>query len=91
MTQQKPSLGRIVHVLVSPSINNGSDIAPAIVTRVFGDSCVNVRVLLDNTPGRADEWATSRILHADEATARAENNKSLPSGVGAHAFWPSRV
>lgn len=30
-----PSIGRVVHVLVAPVTNNGSDVAPATVTRVW--------------------------------------------------------
>jgi hypothetical protein len=46
-----PTVGRIVHVLVDPKANNGSDVAPAIITRVWNDSGVNLRVLRDNAPG----------------------------------------
>jgi hypothetical protein len=31
----KPSVGRIVHVLVDPDLHQGTDILPAIVTRVY--------------------------------------------------------
>jgi hypothetical protein len=66
---QKPSIGRIVHVLVDPAINNGSDVAPAVITRVWSESgpdrwCVNYRLLLDALPSD-QEWRTSAYLHAD--------------------------
>ena len=31
----KPSVGRIVHVLVDPDLHQGADVLPAIVTRVL--------------------------------------------------------
>ena len=35
----KPTVGRIVHVLVDPKQNNGSDVAAAVITRVWSDTC----------------------------------------------------
>jgi hypothetical protein len=77
---QKPSLGRIVLVktpVFPVSINNGGDVAPAIITRVNSDTSVNVRVLCDS-----DEtlWKTSLVLVDDEAQA-----------IGYHCYWPPRV
>lgn len=75
---QKPSLGRIVLAPVDPAINNGADVAPAVITRVWNDTVVNVRVLCD---GDAMVWKTSATLCADEESAR-----------GKHAvYWPPRV
>lgn len=36
MTAQTPSKGRIVLVGVIPETNNGDDVCPAVVTRVWG-------------------------------------------------------
>lgn len=55
-----PTVGRIVLVAVDPKINNGSDRAPAIITRVWGDICVNLRVIVDG-PGEMP-WRTSSTL-----------------------------
>lgn len=75
---QKPSLGRIVLAPVDPAINNGSDVAPALITRVWSGELVNVRVLLDSD---AVLWKTSVSLCADEDAAR-----------GMHAvYWPPRL
>jgi hypothetical protein len=76
---QKPSLGRIVHVRVDPTQNNGSDIAPAVITRVWNDNMVNLRVLFDafTTPF----WMTSVRLVDDEPAA----------DVTHVAWWPPRV
>ncbi|MFF0139348.1 hypothetical protein ACFYRN_23240 [Streptomyces sp. NPDC005227] len=48
MPNQAPSLGRIVLVPADPAVNNGATVAPAIITRVFSDDVINVRVLLDS-------------------------------------------
>jgi hypothetical protein len=59
---QKPSIGRIViyHFPASDiNLNNGLLVAPAIITAVWGDTCVNLKVLADNAH---DQWLTSRNL-----------------------------
>lgn len=84
---QKATVGRVVHVVVDPKTNNGSDIAPALIVRVWGEpyeiedgrgprQTVNLRVLLDekDTP-----WLTSWSLY----------QQRLTSDTG-HAFWPPR-
>lgn len=83
---QRPSVGRIVHALVDPTRNNGSDVAPAVITRVFNDELVNVRILFD---AHDIEWKTSVLLlptkEALEARQPAIDGK--PFG----AFWPPMV
>lgn len=95
-----PTIGRIVHVLVEPQVNNGSDVAPAIITRVWGDQCVNVRVLRDGYPG-PEEWMTSISLHASREAleAHAEQRRAEHAAAGGNpddvringAFWPPRA
>ncbi|MER6533004.1 hypothetical protein ABT215_04115 [Streptomyces sp900105755] len=51
-----PSIGRVVLVPADPAVNNGANVAPAIITRVWNDEVVNVRVLLDSD---AVQWRTS--------------------------------
>lgn len=96
---QIPTIGRVVHVLVDPKANNGADVAPAIITRVWSGTCVNVRVLRDGYPDPA-EWMTSISLHASRealedhteqrraefAAAGADPGSVAPYG----AFWPPR-
>jgi hypothetical protein len=88
----KPAVGRIVHVLMRPSENNGSDTAPAIITRVWSDTCVNVRVLADSD---AVAWHTSVSLHADRAAADAAvapvREMHGDSAILRAAWWPERV
>lgn len=74
----KPSVGRIVHVPADPAENNGADVAPAVITRVWSDTCVNVRVLLDSD---AIEWRTS-VVYTD----------SFDDDANRHRWtWPPRV
>lgn len=97
----KPSVGRIVHVLVNPEHNNYSDVAPAIITHVWSDNCVNLRVFYDGpkaTPesGRPDGWMTSITLHESREALEAfraslvEQHGEHMAGVGG-AWWPPRV
>lgn len=94
----KPTIGRVVLALVDPATNNGSDVAPAIITRVFSDTIVNVRVLLD---GPDVPWKTSISLHDDRDAvdaAKAQREAELADRGGPHApivmhaaYWPPRV
>lgn len=82
----KPSIGRIVHVTGPAASANGVDIAPAIITRVWSDTMLNVTVFPDAATPRP---ATSVKLVEDEATAsdinaQAEHPQNL-------AYWPPRV
>ncbi len=80
----KPSLGRIVLVPASALpgyANNGGAHAPAVITRVWADDLVNVRVLLD---GNDTAWLTSVRLHESEAALR-------DAGQPVGCFWPPRV
>lgn len=89
-----PSIGRFVHLIVNPEWNNGSDVAPAVVTRVWSDTCVNLRVLLDSN---TVDWVTSVALYETREAADADNAKRVADGIAAQgsrpfaAFWPPRV
>jgi len=91
---QKPSLGRIVIVPVDRTCNNGADVAPAIITRVWSDELLNVRVLLD---GDVIDWKTSiKLYESPEALAEAhvQRDEAHPHMVGTPffgAYWPPRV
>lgn len=66
--QVKPSIGRIV--VFTPSGNdsecrhNGASEVPAIITRVFSDTVVNLKVITD---GSATPWRTS-ATYSEEGT-----------------------
>lgn len=73
---QKPEIGLTVHVLVDPAVNNGSDTAPATITRVWSDTCVNLRVQYDGPPNLIDdfgrpEWLSSWSLHESREALEA--------------------
>lgn len=78
----KPSVGRIVLTPVNPTTNNGADVAPAIITRVWSDTNVNLRVLHDS---ENVSWKTSVKLCGSEEEARN------PDMYGHTAYWPPRV
>ncbi|MFE4548273.1 hypothetical protein [Streptomyces sp. NPDC056785] len=57
-----PEVGDVVLVPVDPAENNGSGEAPAVITRVWNASTVNVRVLHD---GEAVTCRTSLVYRED--------------------------
>lgn len=71
-----PSVGDVVLVAVDPTDNNGATSAPAIVTRVWSATTVNVRVLHDSD---AVSWRTS-LLYRDSLADAA-----VPAAVWT---WP---
>ena len=78
----KPSIGRIVLFGVDQSQrgnNNGGAVAPAIITHVFSDTCVNLKVLTD---GPVDLWHTSVLIDDDPAAAVPAPSRWI---------WPPRV
>lgn len=81
---QQPTIGRIVIVPVDPTRNNGSTLAPAIITRVWNIELINVKVLLD---GPDNDWKTSVRLFPD-ADALWENHDSDASNPPHGAYWP---
>jgi hypothetical protein len=91
---QTPAIGRIVHVSMNPAENNGADAAPAVITRVWSDTCVNVRVLADS---HAVDWRTSVTLWETPEALKTHHEKLISQGVVAEgsrpsgAFWPPRV
>jgi hypothetical protein len=87
----KPALGRIVHVFVDPARNNGGDIAPAMITRVWKDQGVNLKVVLD---GPEEYWLTSVALYDDrESAEQVTTYRICKDGrrIPAAAFWPPIV
>ena len=81
----KPSLCRMVIVGVDPVNNNGADVAPAVITRVWnqredGAWTINVKVLNDSP---VTEWKTSVVLFDTEEQARQY-------GITGACFWPPR-
>lgn len=94
----KPALGRIVHVLVDPKFNNGSDVASAQITRVWSDTCVNLRITFDGPsvpPEGRQDWFTSAYLHESREAADAAHEEAWGDRKdqvpNTRAFWPARV
>jgi hypothetical protein len=96
---QKASIGRIVHVLVDPSQNNGSDVATGIISAAWGEpfeyndglaerQTINVRVLGDNAETL---WLTSIWLFDERPTDEQLAALNNPKGYRTVAFWPPRV
>ena len=79
---QKPSIVRMVIVPMDPNRNNGADEAPAIITRVWSDTYINVKVLSDSND--APEWRTSVTLLEEKP------ERIIGDGRGM-AWWPPRV
>lgn len=90
-----PSLGRIILVNVQPVTNNGSDTAPAVITRVWSDTMVNVRVLLDtstNPPNLTSVTLYPTREDLDAARARRDTEHPHLAEQPMHAaYWPPRV
>ncbi|MFE3853450.1 hypothetical protein ACFXPN_20220 [Streptomyces griseorubiginosus] len=61
----EPSVGDIVLVPMNPADNNGATEGPAIITRVWSKTTVNVRVLADS---HNIDWRTS-LTHVDSLAA----------------------
>ena len=86
---QKPSPARIVLAVGGSARANGADVAPAVITRVWGEHpdggwTVNATVLPDaGTPVAS----TSIRLFDTEDEARA----ALPYESSSAAYWPPRV
>lgn len=83
----KPALGRIVHVIVEPHTNNGADVAPAAITRVWEDGTVNLHVMLD---GPHAAWFSSVPLVNDRPTPETEGHPYRVDNPTV-AWWPPHV
>lgn len=82
----KPSVGRIVHLIGPHANSNGTDVAPAIITRVWSDDMINATVFPDCGVPHS---VTSVKFVEDEATAADINAQApYPQNV---AYWPPRV
>ncbi len=64
----KPSIGRIVHFV----LQTGQNPVAAIITAVWSDNCVNLRLFLDGSNSKGPEnfgwgeWVTSKNLDESE-------------------------
>ena len=75
---QKPSIGRIVHYVLPSPAKYAGEHRPAIITRVWSDTCVNLHVFEDFDDGELESLPTSVTF---EALGKAERSW----------HWPERV
>lgn len=83
-----PSLGRIVLAVGGPAVGNGSDTAPAVITRVWGAHpdggwTVNMTVFPDAGISPAVPATSARLFDTED-----EARTYLPATA---AYWPPRV
>lgn len=78
----KPSLGRIVIVHMDPTANNGATEAPAMISRVWTDTMVNVRILVDGS---------NEVLSRTSVNLFDTQEEAVASGGTYHAWWPAKV
>lgn len=83
----KPSIGRIVHFVQEKPAAYGGGVVhlPAVITAVWGDTCVNLQVFTDGSNSEVDgtnfnhiKWVTSATLDATGTQPRTWH-------------WPERV
>lgn len=63
---RKPQLGDTVLVGHDPAFNNHSKVAPAIVTRVWNDTCINARVLPDSVAPSEQRFSITYVATVEE-------------------------
>lgn len=84
----KPTIGRIVLLPLNNDFDraasNRAEVVPAIITRVWSDTLVNVVALLD---GPATAWKTSVQLHAGPD----EYAEAVAAGHPHGCYWPPRA
>lgn len=89
MSEQKPSIGRVVHVKV-PGFNDFPCVG--VITRVWTDECVNVRLIQDpGTPEVLNGGQTSVMRFDGELTACGLPNADEVGGDQWAWWWPPRV
>lgn len=97
---QTASPCRLVLARTDPDHNNGADVCPAIITRVWGSAerdghqwtTVNLQLFRDSS-AEINNWLTSVRLFADEAALKAWEAAQHPefAAGGGVAYWPPRV
>lgn len=80
---QKPSMGRIVHYVMTHQRGSGQPFeeCPAIITRVWSDTCVNLHLLRDHDQSHHDQQ------QGDKPTSVMFDEAGAPRSW----HWPERV
>lgn len=81
---RRPAIGDRVIVPVDPERSNGATCAPAIVTRVWNDTCVNLRVFADTDNELAARRTSCTLVDEIPLTEPGET-------PGAVWGWPPRA
>lgn len=78
-----PAIGQIVRYRLADDevAINGAREFPAIITQVWSETCVNLRVFYDTTPGRLDEWRASVPHEATPGLSGASGTWGWPKGT----------
>jgi hypothetical protein len=82
---QVPSLGRIVLVPTEPTLNNGATEAPAVITRVWSQTTINARLMLDTGDVPETDLRTSLTYIEDLADAGTGRERLF------RWTWPPRI
>jgi hypothetical protein len=87
-TQQKPSIGRIVHFVQDnpPRYGEGTVHLPAVITAVWSDTCVNLQVFTDGSNSEIDG---TNFQHAKWVTSATLDGSDSPHPGTWH--WPEKV
>ena len=79
MSEQKPTIGRIVHFKLNEGTSKGQ-IRPALIVRVWNDTCVQLHLFLDKANDHStNDFASSASLATD-----------LEAECHGQWFWPPR-
>lgn len=91
----KPTIGRIVIALGGPVVSNGTNVAPAIITRVWSDRDTreedqDAAPILINATAFPD-MAGAQILSSTRLfDTKEQAEKAYEPGGPAVAYWPPR-
>jgi len=75
-----PSLCRFVIARVDPTQNNGADVAPAVITRVWGPEMVNLRVFVD-----------APTMPLSKTSVKLFDSQEEAEGTELACWWPPKV
>lgn len=85
----KPTIGQIVHVNISRNPERPA-LRPAIITAIWSDYCVNVRLFLDG--GNDDAYLDSLGVSEDHPEWLTSIERSLNDTVAFRQWcWPPEV
>lgn len=91
----KPSIGRIVIVLGGPAVTNGTNIAPAIITRTWSDRDTreddpDAKPILINATAFPDLAGAQHLGSIRLFDTKEQAEKAYEHGGPAVAYWPPR-